>query len=43
MAKSHDTVKTIFNNEIESNNLYSNIDKNEECETLFKEDWTSDY
>jgi hypothetical protein len=25
MAKSHDTVKTIFNNEIESNNLYSNL------------------
>ncbi len=35
MAKNHAiTIKTNFNNEIESNNLYSNFDKNEECETL---------
>jgi hypothetical protein len=34
MAKNHATVKTNFNNEIESNNLNSNFDKNEERETL---------
>ena len=36
MAKNHATVKTNFNNEIESNNLYSNFDKNEERETLLQ-------
>ena len=35
MAKNHATVNNNFNNEIESNNLYSDFDKNEECDALF--------
>jgi hypothetical protein len=45
MAKNHATyysVRTNFNYEIVSNNLYSNLDINEEREALFNEDRTSD-